>query len=384
MTEPVAGGARLRWILFGVSILLVAAGTAAFLLAPETEKAQAVGAEATLRTVTTMDLAPVDVRAQVEVASILEPRRSAELYAETRGRVIEVGAEALDRIEADQLLVRIDPLLAEVAVERAEAAVVRATSELALARANLDRRSSLAKRSVASDADLDDAENAQKVAAASLREARAEVLLARDDLAKKTIIAPFTGVLRTFTVEVGEYVQVGQQLGELLDLSTARATVGLADRDVVAVRPGQSALIRVEAYPDERFQGVVLRVGAATDPRSRKFPVEVEAQNRDGRLLPGMVATVVLDLGETRQRNLLPRDATLEEFGLRFAYVIERTGEGAVAHRRRIQVRTVPFRPADFEVVSGLAAGDEIAVSPIRQLRDGERVRIRGNESVAP
>ncbi len=384
MAEPVAGGSRLRWLLFGISILLVAAGTAAFLLAPEPEKAGAVGAEATLRTVTTMRLAPVDLRAQVEVACVLEPRRSVKLYAETRGPAIEVGAEALDPVEAGQILVRIDPLLAEVAVERAEAVVVRATSELALARANLERRSSLAKRSVASDADLDDAENAQKVAAAALREARAELLGSRDDLAKKTIVAPFAGVLRTFTVEVGEYVQVGQQLGELLDLSTARATIGLADRDVVAVRPGQSAEIRVEAYPDLRFQGVVLRVGAATDPASRKFPVEVETDNPEGRLLPGMIATVVLDLGETRERNLVPRDATREEFGLRFAYVIERTGEGAVARRRRIQVRTVPFRPAEFEIISGLAAGDEIAVSPIGQLRDGERVRIRGNGKLVP
>ena len=384
MTGHVVAGSRLRWILFAVSIALVAAGTGAFLLAPRAEKAQAVGAESTLRTVTTMELAPMDVRLQVEVAIVLEPRRSVKLYAETRGPVIEVGAEALDRVEADQLLLRIDPLLAAVAVERAEAAVVRATSELALARANLVRRSSLAKRSVASDADLDDAENAQKVTSAALREARAEVLRARDDLAKKTIVAPFAGVLRTFTVEVGEYVQVGQQLGELLDLATTRATIGLADRDIVAVHPGQSAEIRVEAYPDERFRGVVLRVGAATDPQSRKFPVEIEAPNPEGRLLPGMVATVVLDQGDMRQRLLIPRDATLEEFGLRFAYGIDRAGEGAVARRHRIQVRTVPFRPTDFEVVSGLAAGDEIALSPIRQLRDGERVRIRGDGSVAP
>jgi len=73
---------------------------------------------------------------------------------------------------------------------------------------------------------------------------------------------------------------------------------------------------------------------------------------------------------------LVPREATIDEFGLRFVFVIGPDGDGSlVAHRRRVEVRPLPFRPADFEVLAGLAEGDEIAVDAVRQLGDGEPVR---------
>ena len=116
---------------------------------------------------------------------------------------------------------------------------------------------------------------------------------------------------------------------------------------------------------------------------SKKFPVEIELPNPDARLLPGMVATVILDLGEAELRTVIPRDATLDEFGLRFVWVVERDGSDGhwVARRRRVAVRPLPFRPGEFEVLSGLAEGEEIAITGMRQLRDGERVRRGGVEA---
>lgn len=380
MAEPVRRPTLLRWVLLGIAALLFAGGLLLDATAPEAERLAPLGAEQSLRPVKVLRVVPTPLRLRAEVAGVLEPRRTVLLFSETQGAVTAVGAEALDTVEAGQVLVEIDPLLAEVAVERARAAVTRGRSDLALARANRERRSSLADRGVASTAALEDAENAEAVAAAALREARAQLTSARDDLAKKVIRAPFAGTLRTFEVEAGEYVRVGQRLGELLDGSTARIIVGLSDRDVVAVVPGQPADVRVEAYPGEVFAGAVLRVGRASDADSRKFPVEVEIPNASGRLLPGMVATVSLELGAAEPRLLIPRDATVDEFGVRSVFVIDAIGSdsepGYVAHRRRVQVRHVPFRPAEFEVTLGLASGETIAVTATRQLRDGEAVRI--------
>lgn len=380
MPDPGRRRPSLRAALVAAAIALFVGGGLLLWFAPEPERVTSARDAVTLRAVATQRVRSVPIRSRVEIAGVLEPRRSVQLFAETRGPVIEVGAEKLDRVAGGALLVEIDPLLAEVAVEAADAAITRNTSEVALARSNLERRRSLADRGAASTSDFDDAVNAEKVASASLRESRAELKRARDDLSKKTIVSPFAGVLRSFDVEVGEYVRDGQQLGELLDLSTARITVGLADREIVAVAAGQSATVRVEAYAGETFEGEILRVGAASDVVSRKFPVEVEIANPDGRLLPGMIATAILDLGEAEARTVIPRDATLDEFGLRFVWVIERHGGDGdwVARRRRVAVRPLPFRPGEFEVISGLAEGEEIAVTGMRQLRDGERVRRNG------
>jgi membrane fusion protein (multidrug efflux system) len=366
-----------RLALVASSASLLVGGVVLFTSAPEPRPVSAAGEGAALRRVRTWRVAAVPVASRVEVSGVLEARRTVQIFSETRGPVQAVGAEELDAVEAGQVLLEVDPLLAQVAVERAEATLQRSESELALARSNLARRRSLTSRGVTSDADLDDAVNAEKVAAAALRQSRAELTRSRDELAKKTVAAPFAGVLRSFPVEVGEYVSEGQQLAELLDLAAARLLIGLSDREVVAVRPGQQAEVFVEAYGGERFAGSVLRVGAASDPETRKFPVEVEIANPDRRLLPGMVVRAGLELGAAVPRRLIPRDATVDEFGLRLVFVVVEdpdTGR-VVARRRRVEVRDLPFRPGEFEVVDGLADGEEIALTGVRQLRDGEAVR---------
>jgi len=353
----------------------VAAGIALFAAAPEQERLEAAGQEDVLREVATRRVERVAVRPRARFSGVLEPRRTVRIHAETNGPVLALGAEELDRVEAEQVLVRLDPVLADVEVERALAAVARAESEQALAESHLERQRELAQRQVLSDSVLEDAENRARVARASLREARALLRRAREDLDNKTVAAPFAGELRSFPLEQGEYVREGQVLAELVDLSSARIEIGVGDREVVALRPDQPVRLEVEAYPDRRFEGRVLRVGSSADPGSRRFPVEVEVPNPEGRLLPGMVARVFLDLGDPELRTVVPRDATVDEFGLHFVYVVERNGRGWVARQRRVVVRPIPFRPRDLEVVDGLREGKQIAVTAVRQLRDGERVR---------
>jgi multidrug efflux system membrane fusion protein len=366
----------LQRVFAGIAGFFVLAGLLLMMTAPDAQEIAAVGGSQVLREIRVAELKLSSVDARVEISGVLEPRRIVMLFAETSGPVTAIGAEDLDAVDADQVLVEIDPLLAEVAVENASAGVTRAQSELELAKSNLARRSSLTDSNISSASALEEATNAQRVASADLRVALAELKRAKDDLANKIIRAPFTGSLRRFDVDIGEFLQLGEQLGELLDGSTSRVTIGLSDLQVVVVRPGDGATIQVAAFRGEAFEGKVLRVGKASDPVTKKFPVQVEIPNSDGRLLPGMIATVRLDLGTATDRLLVPRNAIIEEFGLHSVFVIEAGpgGEGFIANRRRIQVREVPFQPVNFEVLSGVTAGERIALSEVRQLRDGEPV----------
>jgi membrane fusion protein (multidrug efflux system) len=374
-----ASARSLRWVFLGVAAALLLAAALLFGTAEEPALEAAPGARPVEVAALRVDAAPLRLRARL--AGVLEARRDVALFAETRGRVLAIGAEKLDRVKTGQVLVRVDPTLARVALERAEATVERSESELELAQLNLQRRRSLVQRQVSSEADLDVAENAERIAASALREGRAMRDEARDQLAKKVIAAPFDGVLRSFPVEVGEYVREGQQLAELLDLATVRMTVGVSDRQIVSIRPGAEVEVEVEALPGERFAGSVLRAGSATDADTRKFPVEVEVQNPDRRLLPGMVARVTLDLGDERAVLLVPRDATLDEFGLRFVYVLERNGAGSVARRRRVRVRDVAFQPGVLQIDEGLESGETIATTGMRQLSDGASVEVRAEST---
>ncbi len=376
-----AEASRRRLLRTGILLAALGIGALGVLLlytTPRPDAREAVGQEAAAVPVIAHRVESRVVQPRTELAGVVEARRSVELFAETDGRVVELGAEELDRVEEGQLLARIDTRMARVAVDRARAAVARTRSELELARLSLARRRSLAERDATSAAALDEAENQERVAAASQREARAALEEALDRLGKKIIRAPFAGALRSFPLEEGEYVQSGQRIAELLDLERVRVQVGLSDREIVEVRPGAPASLRLEALPGESFTGSIVRVGSASDSETKKFPVQVELPNQEGRLLPGMVARIVLELGGAETLTVIPRDATRDEYGLRFVFVLERDG-GAdlwVARRRRIQVRELPFLPADLAVTSGLEPGEEIAVSGLRQLRHGAPVRL--------
>ncbi|MBW2241747.1 MAG: efflux RND transporter periplasmic adaptor subunit [Deltaproteobacteria bacterium] len=368
---------RARWIFLAAAGLLLVGTFALYSFAPEPQREAAAGVEATAVRVGTWRIEPQLLFRTTRLSGVIEARRRVELFAEVGGRVIELGAEDLEAVEAGQLLVKMDPLLAEVAVERASAAVARAESQLSLAESERARFESLATRDAASASRRDQAVNGQKVAAANLREARANLSEARDQLAKKTLFAPFAGALQGFPVEKGEVLQPGESVGELLDLSTARLALGVTDREIVALRAGASVTVELEAYPGETLEGRILHVGAAADTTSRKFPIEVEIDNPGQRILPGMVARVELKLGEPRPVRLIPRDASLDQFGVRLVYVIEAGEKGPVARQRRIEARGIPFRPEDLEIVSGLEDGEEIVTTGLGELRDGLAVKPR-------
>jgi len=386
MTDPAPAaptGGRARLLFLSAAALLVLASLALFASAPQPERVAAAGADATAIPVRALEIRPRPIARSTRLSGVVEARRRVELFAETSGRVVELGAEELDLVTEDQLLAQVDPLLAEVAVERGLAAVARAESQLGLAASERKRFESLAGRDAASASRRDQAVSGHTVAAANLREARANLAEARDQLAKKTIRAPFAGVLQSFPVEKGELLRVGEKLAELLDLTEARIDLGVTDREIVELRAGAPAAVSLEAYPGEAFEGRILRVGAAADRVSRKFPVEIAVDNTAGRILPGMVARVTLGLGEPEPMRAIPRDAALDQFGVRFVYVIEPGDEGLVVRRRRVAVRDIPFRPEEIELVSGLEDGERIATSGIRELRDGAAVRVHNAGAVA-
>lgn len=365
----------LRVVLLVGTGLLVGAGALLRATAPKPEPI-AVASNAGI-VVETFSLVSSPLQHRVRISGLVEARRRVELFAEQDGRVLEVGAEELDRVEAGQLLLRIDPLPGEVEVARAEAALAQAKSELGLARAELERSRKLASNRVSSDAALERAHNDERVAIALHRSAKASLRSARDRLERRSLEAPFDGVLREFNAEAGEYVTSGQRLGELLDISQVRVTIGLRDRDVVAVEPGMGAEVYIDARPDTRIRGTVTRVGAAADTATHKFPVQIEMDNAGGLLLPGMVAVIDLELGSRREALTVPHDAVLNEFGLPFVYVVSEEGGEAIVRRRRITAHAIPFQPGSLEVTEGLRIGEQIATTSLRQLRDGSRVEPR-------
>ncbi len=329
-----------------------------------------------LVTVKALQVDPDRTRSVARVSGVLEAARSVTLAAEVDGTLQKVEAEEYGHVDAGDVLLRLDTTLRRTALNRAEAGLVRASAAYRLAKREMERQESLASRQVGSAAELDRATNGERAAYASLAEEKAALADARTHLAKSTIRAPFAGSVNWLDLEPGSYVRVGDKVAEILDLSSIEITVGLRDREIVSISPGDEVRVEVDVFRGESFAGKVARVGRAADNETQLYPVEVQLPNEGERLLPGMVANTVFEIGDTVGSLRIPRESTVSEYELHYVYVLEPDGDRYTARRRRVSLRAVPFRPQLIEIVDGIEAGERIAASSVEQLRDGLTVSV--------
>ena len=165
----------------------------------------------------------------------------------------------------------------------------------------------------------------------------------------------------------------------ILDLSEIEIEVGVSDREVIAIRSGDTVSVEVDVFPGDSFRGRVKQVGRAADAQTRKYPVQIAVANPDARLLAGMLGRVRFDLGAREPSIRIPRAAAHKEFEIDYVFVVNGSEAAPVVQRRRVRTRAVPFRPDLLEVVEGLQPGERIATSRVGELRDGLPVSVVGS-----
>jgi membrane fusion protein, multidrug efflux system len=292
----------------------------------------------------------------VELAGVLEPVRSTWVASETMGRIVEVGVDEHSRVSAGDLLVRLDASLSE-------AELIRSRASHQLAKDELDRQQRLGSQSVASQAELDRSRAEERRSYAALLEARTR-------LGHTRITAPFEGLVNSLDLDPGAYVQPGTRVAEILDVSRIEVAVPVSDRQIGAIHVGAIVDVRVDPLGNAFSKGRVVRVGGAPRAETQRYPVVVELDNPEGKLLPGMLAHVRIELGQVPSIRI-PARAVLHEFELDYVFVLDSRN---VAHRVRVATRPVPFRPDQVEISAGLSEGDRVVTTAISQLHEGLRV----------
>ena len=327
--------------------------------------------------------------------------RVADVAAEVSGRVLELASDLGDRVEAGQVVARLDTLTFERRVEELEAAVAvgRAQRDQAKAGARTLERELERKRPLLAgggvtaldvdrlEGELAAAEASVSVAAAGINETRARLETARRDLERATVRAPLAGRVAARLVEPGAHIGPGQRLFRILDGCAVVLRVGLPEDTAARVREGTAVSVRLGARTAE---GLVKRRAPELDPTSRTLAVDVAlpalacVEGRatlpaDGaeaalEITPGMTARCAVVLGERAAALTVPRAAI--RTGVDGAPSVWVVVDG-VAAERRIAVGLESDRLV--EVVDGLAAGDRVVLRGQEKLAEG--VKVRGMES---
>jgi RND family efflux transporter MFP subunit len=314
-----------------------------------------------------------DLPDDIVLTGTLKPRAQVQVVAEVPARLLRVERDEGARVAKGEVLARLDDTDYRLANDRARAALAVAEANRAHAQAEKERADSLLKTGGITDRDHLAAQVALQVGEASLAQAKAELAIAGQQLARTEVRAPFTGRVAKRLPDPGSMLAAGTPLFTLVDDSVLEFKAQVASRDLAKVRLGVPVRLSVDALPDARIEGRVARVEPLVDERSRSFQAVVEVPGQAG-LVGGLFARASVRVGEVEGALVVPPAALVREGadpGSAAAFVV-RQGKA-----EKVGVALGVETPDGIQVTSGLAAGDVVVLDPPTALASGAPVDVQ-------
>jgi HlyD family secretion protein len=267
------------------------------------------------------DAAQVETRnieVTVDASGAIEPESLVEVKSKASGEVLAVHAEIGDVVQKNALLIEIDKRTPKNNVAQNEAALAAAKARLAIAKTQLDRANQLFKSQTLTQTDVEKADlefaNAQsQVVASQVALENAQITLEDCE-----VRAPVTGTILSKSVEPGTVIQSttqavsgGTTLMQMADLTNVQIRTRVDETDIGKVQPGMPTKVTVAAYPNQPFDGVVLKVEpqAVVEQNVTMFSVLIKIANREGLLKPGMNADVKIRIANRDSVAAVPTAA---------------------------------------------------------------------------
>lgn len=286
----------------------------------------------------------------VEFTASIEPWQKNNIIPALQGaRIDRIYVKVGDRVRKGQLVARMDPTQYNTA---------RVQMETAQADYNRVKR----------------VYEAGGISEQALRQTEAAYLVAKEaagNLASHVSLhSPINGVVTAKNEEEGNlFTQM--PILEIMQIDRLKVQASISEQYFAKVKTGTPVAVAVDVWPDETFEGKVSLIYPAIDPQTRTFTVEVTIPNPGSRLRPGMFARSTINMGD-KQAVMVPDTAVQKQIGTndRFVYVIE----NGVAVRRAVEPgRQIGDR---MDILSGLEAGEQVAVTSFSRLVDGVEVTV--------
>lgn len=324
----------------------------------------------------TVDIAPVAPRVlsrSLPLSGSMSPMVQATVKSKVAGEVEQVTVREGQDVRQGDVIARIDTRNLQAQYDRELAAVEKARAELDLATLNRDKNRSLLEQRYISRNTYEATESAYAGNVASLKLAEAQARLARINLDDAVIRAPFAGTIARRLVQPGEKVSADSAVVGMVDLRQMLLEAAIPTADIPSVSVGQRVRFGVGGFGEREFTGAVQRINPVTAEGSRAITIYIAVANDDRALKGGMFAQGQLTLHATDPVLSIPRSAVREEGGTTFVYVLD---SGKVV-RKPVKLGNVAKGDAFAEVLSGLAAGEQVIVADIGESKVGSQAFVR-------
>lgn len=305
-------------------------------------------------TVTTAVLGPSEWVDTIDALGSVRATDSVTITAKVSETVDQVHFDSGDFVRAGQALVTLSGKSQHAALAEAEANYREAQALFA-------REQDLAKKQLIAASQFDSQRAARDAAKARMDEVRAQ-------LSDRAIRAPFDGVLGLRQVSPGALVTPGTVITTLDDVARMQLDFSVPERILPTLAKGQTIIAQADAYPSEKFDGVIDSLDSRVDPVSRAVTVRAQIANPERKLRPGMLLRVSVE--RAGRQTLQVPELALQQLGQE-AYLFVVGGDDLVAQR---PVTVGERRPGFVEIVTGVHAGERVVVEGTVKLHDGSKI----------
>jgi RND family efflux transporter MFP subunit len=301
----------------------------------------------------------------------------ASLYARTDGYLSKWYFDIGAHVREGQLLAIISSPEVDKQLLQARADLATAEATAGLAKTNASRYQGLLTQNAVSKQDTDTFVSQQASTSSTVKSAQANVQRLEEMQSFEKIYAPFSGVITARNVDVGQLINAGSgttQLFRISAINVLRVYVNVPQIYSQTAVPGTTAHLTFNEFPGQLFTGKLVRTARAIDPSSRTLLVEIDVDNRDGKLMPGAYAQVHMSVHNEVVPMIIPVSALIfRTEGLQVGTVIKGSnGDQA----KLVQVTLGQDDGSTVQVVEGLNADSRVIQNPPDSLIDGEPVRV--------
>lgn len=339
-------------------------------------QADTAAVDAGMQAVKTSQVEQVSRQNALRLTGTVDAAEKALITARVAGIIEALPVDNGASIQPGQTLAQIDSQPYSNLVEVSQANLTQAQVKLDSTRSLHERVRQLYEAGAASTQDYEDAQAALRAAQADVSKAQSALHNAQRDLGYTRVTSPISGVVANLSALRGQMVAVGTPLMEVHHLAEVNIIVAVGQSELGQIKTGMEAEISVDAYAEQSFRGTLETINPAASPQARVFQCKVRVPNPDGLLKAGMFANVVIYSGEARTVLSVPEKALTSKQGQFYVFVpAENT-----AHLAAVEIGEI--FDGRVEIIKGLEAGQDVIVSNVNQLKEGDHIKILPDQGV--
>jgi RND family efflux transporter MFP subunit len=382
-------GKKKRYLLLSVALLLIIL-LAILYLKGVLKRAVEVQVTAVQR------IYPAQTFTLLNASGYVVAQRKAAVASKTTGRLVSLAVEEGNRVKKGEIIARLENDDAKAARDRAVADVRVARFNLEQSQAELDdaaldynRKKELVEKEIIARSQFDAAEARYRKAKASvaahqaaLRASQAGLREAEVSLEYAIIRAPFDAVVLTKNADIGDIVtpigaaaDAKAAVVSIADMSSLQVEVDVSESNIEQIKVGQPCEIQLDAFPNDRFRGVVHMIVPTADRSKASILVKAAFIDKDPRILPEMSAKVAflsrrVTAEEEKPLKALPSMAVVNRDGETLVFVVQ--------NNRALKTPVHLGRHLDtmVEILDGVEVGDQVAIAPLDKIKNGVKVRV--------